>query len=100
MEIILYTKPGCHLCEGLASKLSAVQEQAGGLGFSVVLRDITTRDDWFQQYQYEIPVAFLSSKSLANDDEPVASGAIPLPRLSPRSSVDRVEQWLRRYWPS
>ncbi|MEM9246913.1 MAG: glutaredoxin family protein [Cyanobacteria bacterium P01_F01_bin.153] len=88
------------MCEGLASKLATVQGQADGLDFSVVLRDITTRDDWFQAYQYEIPVVFLSPKSLADDDDPAAVGAISLPRLSPRSSVERVEQWLRRHWPS
>ncbi|MGD1850312.1 MAG: glutaredoxin family protein [Cyanophyceae cyanobacterium] len=100
VEIILYTKPGCHLCEGLAQKLAAVQEQAVELNFTITFRDITTRDDWFQRYQYEIQVVFLAPKPLTDVDEPVASGAIALPRLSPRSSVDRVEQWLRRHCPS
>ncbi|MEM9772746.1 MAG: glutaredoxin family protein, partial [Cyanobacteria bacterium P01_D01_bin.73] len=82
------------------NKLTAVQGQSSDLAFSIVRRDITTRDDWFQRYQYEIPVVFLSAVALTDDDDPVASGAIALPRLSPRSPVDRVEQWLRRHWPS
>lgn len=102
MQVILYSKPGCHLCEGLADKLAAVQDQTTDLAFTVVTRDITTRDGWFQRYQYEIPVVFLTAIPLTDDDDPAAPGsnAIALPRLSPRSSVARVEKWLRDHWPA
>ncbi|MDX2230632.1 MAG: glutaredoxin family protein [Leptolyngbyaceae cyanobacterium bins.349] len=80
MRLILYSKPGCHLCEGLQEKL----EQIHSLTFDLEIRDITTRDDWFQQYQYEIPVLMLEH--------------IPLPRPSPRASVYQLEQMLQKYW--
>jgi cell division septation protein DedD len=55
MRLILFSKPGCHLCEGLQEKL----EQIDGLDFTLEVLDITTRDDWLQAYQYEVPVLFL-----------------------------------------
>ena len=44
MKLILYSKPGCHLCEGLQEKLAGVRAVA----IELEIRDITTRDDWFQ----------------------------------------------------
>jgi hypothetical protein len=83
MRLILYSKQGCHLCEGLEEKLAA----ATNIQFSLEIRDITTRDDWFDRYQYEVPV-------LCQD----RNGAeIPLPRLSPRASVAELERLLQKY---
>jgi hypothetical protein len=79
MQLVLYTKPGCHLCEGLEEKLRQVPE------VELELRDITTRDDWFQLYQYEVPVVLL------------APSPVPLPRFSPRSSVSQITQLLEKY---
>ena len=84
MRLILYSKPGCHLCEGLQEKLEQVQT----VQFDLEVRDITTRDDWFQVYQYEIPVLHLLSESQA----PIA-----LPRISPRASVPQIERLLQQY---
>jgi hypothetical protein len=81
MDLILYSKPGCHLCEGLQEKLAAVQ-----IDFNLEIRDITTREDWFAAYQYEIPV--LCQK--------LATGEKTLPRLSPRASVAKLEQMLQK----
>ncbi|EKQ69104.1 protein of unknown function DUF836 with glutaredoxin-like domain [Leptolyngbyaceae cyanobacterium JSC-12] len=92
MRLILYSKPGCHLCEGLQEKL----EQITSLQFDLEVRDITTRDDWFQQYQYEIPVLFLDLDSPSST--PNSPCPVPLPRLSPRASVQQVEQMLQKYW--
>lgn len=102
VQIIVYSKADCHLCEGLIEKLKAVQTQAADLEFTIATRDITTREDWFQRYQYEIPVTFLATVPLEDSDDPAnpATGAITLPRLSPRSSVARAEKWLRGYWPA
>jgi hypothetical protein len=87
MKFVLYSKPGCHLCEGLEEKLVA----ASHLNFDLEVRDITTRDDWFQRYQYEIPVLC----------QVIEGGAVPvetaLPRLSPRASQARVEQLIQTY---
>lgn len=84
MKFVLYSKPGCHLCEGLEEKLAA----ASHLAFELEVRDITQRDDWFQRYQYEIPVLCQVQESGAE---------IPLPRLSPRAPQARVEQWIQTY---
>jgi hypothetical protein len=83
MKLILYSKPGCHLCEGLQEKL----EQMQTLKFNLEIRDITTREDWFEAYQYEIPVLC----------QQLPEGEKPLPRLSPRTSVTKLEQMLQKY---
>ncbi len=90
------------MCEGLQEKL----EQLHTLDFELEIRDITTREDWFQAYQYEIPVLILqkdegerikdkSQDSLSFSPHPLA--LTPLPRLSPRASVQQVEQMLQKF---
>ncbi|MGF1459735.1 MAG: glutaredoxin family protein [Leptolyngbyaceae cyanobacterium] len=87
MKLVLYSKPGCHLCEGLEEKLAALAH----LDFVLEIRDITTQDDWFQRYRYEIPVL---CRVLETPDGPREQ---PLPRLSPRAPIARVEQMLQTY---
>ncbi|OIP71715.1 MAG: thioredoxin family protein [Oscillatoriales cyanobacterium CG2_30_40_61] len=88
ITLILYSKPGCHLCEGLQEKLEKIQSSSQKLGeFQLEIRDITTREDWFQAYQYSIPVLFKSGEP----DQPI-------PRPSPRMSVMQLEQMLQQYW--
>ncbi|MBE9110124.1 glutaredoxin family protein [Nodosilinea sp. LEGE 07298] len=86
-QLVLYSKPGCHLCEGLEEKLVA----ASHLPFELEVRDITTRDDWFQRYQYEIPVLCQVRSTEAGIEE------MPLPRLSPRAPQAKVEQLIQTY---
>ncbi|MGK7942479.1 MAG: glutaredoxin family protein [Crocosphaera sp.] len=83
MQLILYSKPGCHLCEGLESKLRQIKT----LNFDLEIRDITTRDQWFEAYQYEIPVLRLQ----------LPEGEKTIPRFSPRISVERLAQQLEKY---
>ncbi|WP_107667146.1 glutaredoxin family protein [Cyanothece sp. BG0011] len=83
MRLILYSKPGCHLCEGLEGKLKQIET----LPFDLEIRDITTRDDWFHAYQYEIPVLRLQ----------LPQGEKTIPRFSPRISVERLAQKLEKY---
>nr|CAD5942774.1 hypothetical protein NO713_02031 [Planktothrix pseudagardhii] len=91
ITLILYSKPGCHLCEGLQEKLEKIQASSQKLGeFQLEIRDITSREDWFQTYQYEIPVLFKSSD--------VDSTEQRIPRPSPRMSVIQLEQLLQKYW--
>jgi hypothetical protein len=85
MKFVLYSKPGCHLCEGLEEKLAAARH----LPFELEVRDITTRDDWFQRYQYEIPVLCQVIEAESGHQE------VPLPRLSPRAPQARVEQLIQ-----
>ena len=82
MQLILYSKPGCHLCEGLQEKLKQVRQ----VEFELEIRNINTRDDWFSAYQYEIPVL---CQKLPNEEK-------PLPRISPRATVARLEQMLQK----
>jgi hypothetical protein len=81
MNLILYSKPGCHLCEGLQEKLG----QVTSIALLLEVRDITTQDDWFAAYQYEIPVLHWVTEA----------GVRALPRLSPRGSVAQLEQMLQ-----
>ncbi|WP_373524779.1 glutaredoxin family protein [Nostoc sp.] len=90
MRLILYSKPGCHLCKGLQEKLEQIQN----LSFELEIRDITTREDWFAAYQYEVPVLYLSNRRGAEDAE---ESEKLLPRPSPRASVQQLEQMLRKY---
>ncbi|MEH2339120.1 glutaredoxin family protein [Nostoc sp.] len=93
MRLILYSKPGCHLCEGLQEKLEQIQN----LSFELEIRDITTREDWFAAYQYEVPVVYLSNHRDAEDAEEEKGSEKLLPRPSPRASVQQLEQMLRKY---
>ena len=43
MHLILYSKVGCHLCEGLQEKL----KQIADLDIQLEIREITTNPDWF-----------------------------------------------------
>lgn len=94
MHLILYSKPGCHLCEGLQEKLA----QVTAVAIALEVRDITTQDDWFQAYQYEIPILMWVLPDEAVLPEGVDKGsALRLPRLSPRASIAQVEQMLQTY---
>jgi hypothetical protein len=95
MRLILYNKPGCHLCEGLQTKLEQVQS----LQLSLEIRDITTREDWFQAYQYEIPVLYavpeVEPEKAIQAVHP--SRLILIPRISARASVKQIEQVLQKF---
>ena len=80
--LILYSKPNCHLCEGLQEKL----EQVRAIDFELEVRDITSRDDWFVAYQYEVPVL---CQQLPSEERTI-------PRPSPRASVGQLEQLLQK----
>lgn len=83
MHLILYTKPGCHLCEGLQEKLKQMQD----LKFELEIRDITTSEEWFEIFQLEIPVLY----------QKLPQGERIIPRFSPRISVVQLEKNLKKY---
>lgn len=82
MKLILYSKPGCHLCEGLEDKLRQITE----VEFDLEIRDITTNEQWFLAYQYEIPI-------LAQE---TTTGEKIIPRPSPRISVPQLTKLLQK----
>ncbi|XP_052733038.1 uncharacterized protein LOC108330870 isoform X2 [Vigna angularis] len=58
-KLVLYSKPGCCLCDGLKEKLHAAFLLAGPDSLNDVdlqIRDITSNPEWENAYQYEIPV--------------------------------------------
>ena len=83
MKLVLYSKPGCHLCEGLEEKLQAVRSDPFDLEFDLEIRDITSRSEWFAAYEYEIPVLFVEN--------------VELPRVSPRSGPAQLAQMLQKH---
>jgi hypothetical protein len=68
----------------LQEKLQQIQN----LSFELEIRDITTREDWLQAYEYEIPVLCLVSRE--NREEII-------PRPSPRASWQQLEKMLNKY---
>eukprot|EP00262_Sarcandra_glabra_P009969 TRINITY_DN24800_c0_g1_i1.p1 TRINITY_DN24800_c0_g1~~TRINITY_DN24800_c0_g1_i1.p1 ORF type:complete len:150 (-),score=18.06 TRINITY_DN24800_c0_g1_i1:82-489(-) len=84
--LVLYTKPGCCLCDGLKEKLHAAFSLGGPDSLHRVnlqLRDITSNPDWEMSYQYEIPVL---ARVLSDGTEET------LPRLSPRLGVELIQK--------
>ncbi|MGB7086920.1 MAG: glutaredoxin family protein [Phormidesmis sp.] len=86
--LILYSKPGCHLCEGLQEKLETLPVQ-------LEIRDITTNEQWFQTYQYEVPV--LCHLAEWSGDSAAPRSEQRLPRLSPRASVAQVARMIQTH---
>ena len=84
MKLILYSKQDCCLCEGLLAKL----QQIKNVDFELEIRDIASNPDWFDRYQYEIPVLYLLSDRQQEQE---------LPRFSPRSPIEKLEALLKRY---
>jgi Glutaredoxin-like domain (DUF836) len=84
--LILYSKAGCHLCEGLLEKLQQI-ETIKTQKWLLEIRDITTNPDWFEKYQYEVPV--LCQK--------LPTGEKMIPRPSPRATVEQVEKLLTKH---
>jgi hypothetical protein len=84
MKLILYSKHGCCLCEGLLTKL----QQVKNVDFELEVREITTHPDWFERYQYEIPVLCLLNAQQQEQE---------LPRFPPRSPIEKLEILLQRY---
>jgi predicted PilT family ATPase len=83
MKLILYSKPHCHLCEGLEEKLNAITD----IKLEIEIRDINTNNQWWEMYQYEIPVLFLATEE----------GEKLIPRSSPRISVVQLTKILQKY---
>ncbi len=66
-ELVLYSKPGCHLCEDtrvLLDELLASRARRGQSVPTVVERDITTDDEWHRAFWDSIPVLEIGSRRL------------------------------------
>lgn len=95
-RLIVYTKPGCCLCDGLSAKLETVLERAregetsartGATwdslrDFSLEHRDVSTRDSWAQEYAGSVPRVFFTDGASAEE--------IEFPRPTPKTPPERV----------
>ncbi|KAL3513632.1 hypothetical protein ACH5RR_026349 [Cinchona calisaya] len=85
-KLILYSKPGCCLCDGLKEKLQAAFLISGPDSLHDVelqIRDITSNPKWEKAYQYEIPVLAIVRSDGTEET---------LPRLSPRLGVELIRK--------
>ncbi|GER38721.1 glutaredoxin-like protein YDR286C [Striga asiatica] len=85
-KLVLYSKPGCCLCDGLKEKLDTVFSSSGPNYVGDVqleIRDITSNPEWERLYQYEIPVL---TRVREDGTEEI------LPRFSPRAAVELVQK--------
>jgi len=58
-RIVVYSKPGCHLCE---DALRMLQELRGGFNLAVEEIDITTDRELFKKYFEKIPVLLIADR--------------------------------------
>lgn len=61
-EVILYTRPGCHLCDEAKAAISPLLRE-----FGLPLREINVDDDpaLKQRYGFDIPVIFIGAHKAA-----------------------------------
>ncbi|XP_068639076.1 uncharacterized protein [Aristolochia californica] len=87
-KLIIYSKPGCCLCDGLKEKLHAAFALGGSDSLKDIelqVRNILDNPEWERLYQYEIPVL---ARVLSDGAEET------LPRLSPRLGVETIQKKL------
>ena len=58
--VVVYSRPGCHLCEVLIEDLVPLLRDRGTLE----VRDVDDRDDWRDAYGERIPVVELDGRAL------------------------------------
>ncbi len=61
IDVTLYTKDGCHLCEEVAGKLNDLKER---YPHRLTMVDITEEDALFRRYRYAIPVVQIGDAEL------------------------------------
>jgi len=62
IDVTLYTKPGCHLCDAAAQVIGQVGRR---VELRLIKRNILDDPEDFRRYQFEIPVIFLGDKEIA-----------------------------------
>lgn len=85
-SIVLYTKHGCPLCEGLEANLGELRAY---VEFDLVKRFIETNEDWAERYRYEVPVLMGRTPSGAE---------MTIPRPSVRAKGAFLLRWLRKHY--
>jgi hypothetical protein len=85
LRLVLYTRGGCCLCEGLEERLRALDPPP-----AITLVDVDRDPELQARYGLEVPVLALPAE--ASGGEP-----LPLPRVSPRLAGARLHDWLLRH---
>ncbi|HEY8458568.1 MAG TPA: glutaredoxin family protein [Actinopolymorphaceae bacterium] len=58
-RVVLYSKPGCHLCDEARTTIAAV---CSDLGVAWTEVDITSDEDLYRKWWEQIPVTFVDGK--------------------------------------
>jgi hypothetical protein len=86
-SLLLYTRQGCCLCEGLEERLRELGLSAEGTAPRLQRIDVDGDPQLQSRYGLEVPVLALRSGESAWRE---------LPRVPPRLSGERLAQWLSR----
>ena len=62
VRVVLFTKPGCHLCDAMRDVLHTALH---GSGIDVAERNIAGSLDDFERYQHDIPVLVIDGREVA-----------------------------------
>jgi len=87
LSLILFTRQGCCLCEGLEERLRELGLAAEGAAAPLRLIDVDGDPELQSRYGLEVPVLALRSAGAPWRE---------LPRVPPRLSGERLAQWLLR----
>jgi hypothetical protein len=75
-DLVLYTRPGCHLCDETRALVQGLLEDRAARGrrtAAIRERDITTNPEWERDYFDRIPVVELGGRRL---DLAISAGAL------------------------
>ncbi|MFP8643850.1 glutaredoxin family protein [Priestia aryabhattai] len=61
MEVVMYTKNGCHLCDDAKKLLAEMQSE---FPFQLIERDIYKNDEWLEKYHLAIPVVEMDGEEV------------------------------------
>ncbi|HEY2916882.1 MAG TPA: glutaredoxin family protein [Candidatus Limnocylindrales bacterium] len=67
VDLVLYARPGCHLCEEAREAIQIALEERAAQGLPnphLVERNIETDDEWHRAYLERIPVVELGDRRL------------------------------------
>ena len=76
-DLVLYGRPGCHLCEDTHTMLEALLANRVSQGLAVptlVERNIEDDEDWHRRFMFVIPVVAYGERELELATKPSALG--------------------------
>lgn len=76
-EIVLYSRPGCHLCDETHEILDELLAKRAAIGLpapALVERNIEDDEDWHRRYMFVIPVVAIGGRELELATKPTKLG--------------------------